>query len=349
MLRVAYDVTAVTDSPFGGVAQVSINTLDQARKHPDIEPVAYYRSGALSGAPAGLEAARKHRPWHRFFSEPCDITHSLCHRTLGISARKHVYTVYDTWSLVSNPYQPPAFQAKVGRRLRREITTADVVVAISGATRASLIEMGLVDRQKCRVAHLGYTLPADVSAGGSPRLAALTKKKYVLFVGCLEVRKNLGHVIDAVKPLSGVELVIAGHPGYGYHDRVRPRLAELDRDRLHLVNVVTRDELAVLYRHAAATLLPSWEEGFGLPILEAMANGCPVITSNRSANAEIGAPAAILVEPENPAQSREAIEKLTEDAAYRESIVARGRERAAGFSWEKYFDQLVGIYRETLS
>ncbi|UCE24295.1 MAG: glycosyltransferase, partial [Candidatus Zixiibacteriota bacterium] len=100
--------------------------------------------------------------------------------------------------------------------------------------------------------------------------------------------------------------------------------------------------------NAVATLLPSWEEGFGLPIVEAMSNGCPIVTSNRSANAEVGGEGAILVNPENPDESREAIERLIEDQSFRNRMIEAGRRRASLFTWERYFDRLVDIYDRLL-
>jgi glycosyltransferase involved in cell wall biosynthesis len=351
MIQVAYDITALADSPHGGVAQVCYHTLLQAEKHPDINPVAFYRSGPADRLPKLKAPIKKLNPVWGSLSPRYDIAHSLCHRTLNVRAQKKVYLVHDIWSLYPNPYQSADFQKKVGRRLHRDILKADYVVTHSTTTRANLLSLDLIPAEKCDVVHLGWSPPTENSTGttGSAVIGQLIQRQYVLYVGCLEVRKNLGHVVDAVLPMESVHLVIAGQPGYGYQDRVRPKLESFPQERLHLLNVVGKNDLAALYGHAVALLLPSWEEGFGLPILEAMACNCPVITSNHSANAEIGGDGAILVDPENPAESNLSIERLIDDPEYRAEKIKRGRRRASHFTWEKYFDRLVKIYRRLLT
>ena len=105
---------------------------------------------------------------------------------------------------------------------------------------------------------------------------------------------------------------------------------------------------SALYRHALAALQPSWEEGFGLPILEAMGHGCPVITAGCSAPPEIVGEAGILVDPAKPAQSRQALERLLDDQFYRRRLIDAGRARASHFTWENYFATLSDAYQRLL-
>ena len=95
-------------------------------------------------------------------------------------------------------------------------------------------------------------------------------------------------------------------------------------------------------------MLPSWEEGFGLPILEAMVYGCPIITSNRSANAEIGGEGAILINPENHKESISAIEQLKDDAGFRNKKIQDGYRQAKKYSWKSYTDNLYQLYKSLL-
>jgi len=119
-------------------------------------------------------------------------------------------------------------------------------------------------------------------------------------------------------------------------------------DRLHMLNRISESDLDLLYRNAVATLQPSWEEGFGLPVLEAMIRGCPVVTSNCSATKEVAEAAAILVDPAEPSQSRAAIEHLMSDPVYRSELISRGRARSHEYTWDKYFEKLLGVYRQLL-
>lgn len=347
MIHVAYDITSYAVSPHGGIARVCYHTITQADRSPDVQATGYYRSGNISGLKLDKTLLRRSGPLTGLIGPRFDIAHSLCHRTLRVKAHKSVYMVHDVWSLSPNSYQSAAFQQKVGARQRDDILRADFVITISETTRKNLLTLNLIDPSKCRAVHLGYahgsspTQPAQ-----NPTVAPLLRKNYVLYVGCLENRKNLPHVIDAVLPIKSVDLVIAGQPGFGYKENIQPRLAGFPADRLHQLDIVETNDLNLLYQNAVATILPSWEEGFGLPILEAMANRCPVITSNRSANAEIAGDGAILVDPESPDESRRAIERLIEDADYRASIIDTGTVRSKSFTWEKYYARVVEIYKE---
>ncbi len=349
MIRIGYDVTALAYSAHGGIAQVCLHTLRQAGRNPDLDAHGYYRSGQPSDELISELSLRKMSLGDRWWGRSFDIVHGLCHRLPRLRGRRSVYTLHDVWSLYPNRYQSPSFQKKIGARMRRELTLVDSVVTDSETTRTNLLELDLVPPEKVAVAHLGVeTLPDNDDPPVPPALASLVATRYVLFVGRLEYRKNLGHVVDAVASLPVVNLVLVGQPGYGYEDHVRPHLSKFNSARLHLVGNLNSRQLAALYRGAVATLLPSWEEGFGLPILEAMSHGSPVITSNCSASAEVAAEAAVLVPPDDPAASRAAIQRLLDDPPFRTRLIQSGRARAASFTWERYFERLVTIYRQLL-
>ncbi len=348
MLTVAYELSALARSPYGGIAQACYYTAIQAASQSDISPLAIYRGGDAGNITAtGLTA----RPWSwhsKFTSSKVDILHALCHKMPSIRARRIVYTVHDAWSLYPNPYQGVEFQKRFGRRMKAEIDRSDFIVADSEATRARLLELGVVGEDSCRTVHLGVSAPDDIGTTDYRKLLDEVGPAYVLFVGRLEYRKNLKHIVEAVRPLTGINLVLVGEPGHGYEESVVPHLATFPNQRLRRYQHLSPGELTALYRNAVATLLPSWEEGFGLPILEAMAAGAPVITSDRSASAEIAGDAAILVSPENAHASETAIARLHEDHAFRARLIASGKSRAAQFTWKSYYDHLLEIYRSIL-
>lgn len=349
MIRIGYDVTALAHSAYGGIAQVCLHTLRQAGRNPDMDAHGYYRSGRPSEEVNRELSLKKMSLGDRWWGESFDIVHGLCHRLPRLRGRRSVYTLHDVWSLYPNRYQSPSFQKKIGARMRRELTLVDFVVTDSETTRTNLLELDLAPPEKVAAAHLGVeTPPENDDPPVPPALADLVATKYVLFVGRLEYRKNLGHVVDAVASLPGVNLVLVGQPGFGYEESVKEQLGRIDSARLHLFDQVNDHELSVLYRHAIATMLPSWEEGFGLPILEGMSHGSPVITSNCSAATEVAAEAAVLVPPDDPATSRAAVERLLEDPPFRDMLIHAGRVRAATFTWERYIERLVEIYQQVL-
>lgn len=350
MLTVAYDVSAYAQSPLGGIAQVCHNTLRGADKDNRIKATAFYRrKGSSPDLGVGEIPFKRVTPVSHWSLTKFDVKHSLCHRSFPIRADRYVYTVHDIWSLTPNRFQGEQFQRKAGARMRREIAAADLIVTSSEYTRTSLIETGLVQADKCRNVYFGTNDYWEGSDDISPELIdQIMANAYVFFVGCFEIRKNIAHVLDAVKAITNMNLVLVGLPGFGYDEEIRSKVLAFPQERLHLLGGVGRKNLARLYKNAVATLLPSWEEGFGLPILEAMAMSCPMITSNRSANAEIAGEGAVLVDPSNPIQSREAIERLHDDKQFRIQMIEAGLKRARQFSWRKYSDELIEIYHSLI-
>jgi len=284
----------------------------------------------------------------RFKNKNFNITHSLCHRTLPVKADCHIYTVHDVWSLKKNRYQSELFSAKIGKRMIAELQKADHIVTISQATLSNLLAFDIVDPEKCSSVPLGVESLTKKKNLKNQAIAPLLKEKYILYVGCLEVRKNISHIIEAVLPFSDMHLVITGSPGFGYNETIKPLLGKFLQERLHVLHQVEVSDLSHLYESAFATILPSWEEGFGLPILEAMTHGCPMITSNRSANAEIGGEGAILVNPENPQESIRAIGQLRDDAEFRKKKIQDGYIQAKKYSWTGYTENLYQLYNSLL-
>ncbi len=349
-MKIAYEVTALAQSPYGGIAQVCYHTLQQAARHPEITPTALFRHGDPSNLSIGKAdniVAWVAWSWlDRFRRADFDIVHALCHRLPTIKGKQIVFSLHDAWSLAPNPYQSPGFQKQVGRRLRNQLLQADAIVCGSHSARDDLLGYDLVDPSRCHVAMDGVSPPDYLSSVPSTRPRSFAgRKPFVLFVGRLEVRKNLPHVIEAVLPLEQFDLVLVGEPGYGHESIANDHLSRIPDHRLHVLSQLTPGELDWLYRQAIATLLPSFEEGFGLPILEAMIRGCPVITSNCSASAEVGGYSAVLVDPHEPSQSTTAILHLNDDDKYRADMIDRGLSRASEFGWDRYFESLLETYR----
>lgn len=216
------------------------------------------------------------------------------------------------------------------RRARR-------VVTISQSAADDIARLLPSARGRIDVAYPGPgttpTLPSPASEGQSG--------KYVLMVGTLEPRKNYPRAIEAFATFrnhgfADWRLIIAGGPGWGSHD-VK---AEIDRlglgDVVSVLGHVSGATLSALYRDAGALFYPSLYEGFGFPILEAMASGCPVVTSNRSSMAEVGDGAVQLVDPLDPQSMVAGLTAVVGDPARRAELVAKGRGRARDFSWERF-------------
>jgi glycosyltransferase involved in cell wall biosynthesis len=201
------------------------------------------------------------------------------------------------------------------------------VITISEFTKGEVMELLDVPEERIRVIPL-----ASRDEFGPEGSAA--EGDYVLAVGTLEPRKNLARLAEAANR-AGLELRVVGARGWGG--------VQADGAGVRWLGHVPDAELAELYRGALCVAYPSVYEGFGLPVLEAMACGAPVVTSRGSATEEVADGAAVLVDPSDP----EAIAAgLAEAISRRDELARLGRERAARFSWERVADETVAVYEE---
>jgi glycosyltransferase involved in cell wall biosynthesis len=209
----------------------------------------------------------------------------------------------------------------------RVARAARLVIAVSEQTRRDVVELLGVPDERVRV------IPNGVSDVFSPDGPA-EDGDYVLAVGTLEPRKNLARLADATRRL-GVELRVAGAAGWGD--------VALPQNGVRLLGRVSDEELARLYRGARCLAYPSLAEGFGIPIVEAMASGTPVVTSRGRATEETAGGAAVLVDPLDVASIAAGIEEAT---SRRDELVRAGLERASGFTWAETARRTVDVYRE---
>jgi glycosyltransferase involved in cell wall biosynthesis len=234
-----------------------------------------------------------------------------------------VVTVHDL-AILRHPETFPGWHRAYGRvGLRSTVHAADAVVALSDFTKAEV--EGLLDVPASRI----RVVPNGVDALFSPA-GPVAEGDYVLAVATLEPRKNLARALEAARRAS-VELRVVGAEGWG--GVAVPGWA----------GFVSDEELARLYRGARCVVYPSLYEGFGLPIVEAMACGTPVVTSRGGATEETAGGAAVLVDPLDPASIAGGI---GEAARRRDELVPKGRERASAFTWARTADAVEALWRE---
>lgn len=173
-------------------------------------------------------------------------------------------------------------------------------------------------------------------------------KDFLLFVGAITRRKNIRRLLAAFREVSkarDVVLILAGRPGYGAAEELAP-IGELGlKDRVRLLGYVAEADLPALYSSAKLFLFPSLYEGFGIPVLEAMACGTPVVTSDCSSLPEVAGGAALLVDPSDIHAIAEAALRLLDDEPLRQDLAARGIERAKQFSWMRTARETLEIYK----
>jgi glycosyltransferase involved in cell wall biosynthesis len=209
----------------------------------------------------------------------------------------------------------------------RAVRAARRLIAISHFTKRELVELLEVEPERVRV--IGVPVGSGFSPEG-PREAG----DYVLAVGTLEPRKNLPRLIEAAGR-AGAEVRVVGAEGWG---RVSP-----DGAGVRWLGEVGDERLAALYRGARCLAYPSLYEGFGLPILEAMACGTPVVTSVGGATEEVADDAAVLVDPLDPGSIADGLEEADRR---RDELRSRGLERARAYSWDDVVAATVEVYRE---
>jgi len=237
------------------------------------------------------------------------------------------------------PWQQRAyFGAVLGRSLRN----AAAVLVPSEATRRDLLSCYRIAGLESKIAMVSEGVSPDVPPAPLP---VGLEAGFILAVGTVEPRKNYSRLLAAYRRLrlesvpvvvgAGAalpELVIAGRPGWAYGDTLQRIKAEPGVRYLGHVDDAT---LSALYQSASVLAFPSLYEGFGLPLLEAMAHGVPAVVGNAGALPELADGAAILVDPEDVASIADGLERLLADAALREKLGAEGRRRAADFTWER--------------
>jgi glycosyltransferase involved in cell wall biosynthesis len=260
---------------------------------------------------------------------------------------KLAVTVHDLIPLLF----PGAFRSWSGRQMQRHylssLRKADLILTDSECSKVDMVGTFKVPPERIVVAYLGCDSPQLKSGStGLPEKQQMCmrygiNRPYVLHVGRLEPRKNLDRLIQAYQLLRGRRkdldflLVLCGTKGPGAEDLLKllgdPEL----QTQVVWTGAVSDRDLALLYEGAVCCAMPSLYEGFGLPVLEAMASGVPVMSSDRSSLPEIGGDAALYFNPESVEEMSAALERLLTDSALRQQLRGRGLERAQRFSWKE--------------
>jgi glycosyltransferase involved in cell wall biosynthesis len=303
--------------------------------------------------------------WHRLrlplfaelFTGQVDLFHSPDFTLPPVWRARALVTVHDLSFLRVPECFPEGLlrylEAAVPRALRR----ADHVIADSYNTRRDLVELLGTPETKVSVIHCGVEPRFRPMTGETDdvTLAAVRRKydlpgRFVLGVGTIQPRKNYGRLVEAFSSLKaqgllrGWQLIIAGGRGWLY-ESLFERVETLGlRDEVRFLGFVDDADLPALYNLARVFAFPSLYEGFGIPPLEAMACGVPVVCSDASSLPEAVGDAALTVDPLDVAGLAEAIHRAIEDESLRASLVARGQTRAAAFTWSKAARKLLAVY-----
>ena len=270
----------------------------------------------------------------------------------------YVFTVHDLSPILQPEFYKPHLRRRLSYLIRRGIAGARVVLCISETTRAHVVEQFGVGAERLAVAYHGVDprfCPGDVTAARTRLEDAFgLRGRYVLFLGKIEARKNIARLLEAFAALRAdghrdLTLVLAGRRHWGMQD-IDQRIARLGLDGAVLETGYVPDTLVVdLYRAAEVMVFPSLWEGFGLPLIEAMACGTPVVTSNASCLPEIAGGAALEFDPLDVDAMAAALRRACSDDALRTALRERGHARARAFTWQATAAATVHAYQQALA
>ncbi len=293
-------------------------------------------------------------------AEKVDLMH-FCHFNAPIFYNgDYVVTIHDlTLSFFPGKKFNSIFRRLAYRLVLKRVTSkAKQIIAVSEHTKKDLEKIMGVSGDRIEVVYNGvnpeFAEPSDVKKADLMKRLGL-QKPYFLYTGVWRDHKNLVGLIQAFDQMNEdlgeqYNLVITGRHNPTYHeipDTVRSLQLEED---VHLVGMVSEDDLKALYQHALAYIFPSFYEGFGLPPLEAMQCGTPVVASNKSAIPEVcGEGNALFFDPYNVDDIREKMRMIATDASLRQRLVDRGFERVKFFSWDKMAESVLNIYNQMAS
>lgn len=268
-----------------------------------------------------------------------DLFHGLNQRLPNARLRHPVATFHDLFVLTGD-YSTPEFRQRFAEQARHASAQAEAIITVSEFTARQVHELLGVPRDRIHVVHHGIT------ARTAP---AAVREKVILHVGAIQRRKNVVRLIEAFETVDASwRLVLAGSNGYGAEEIHRRIDSSPARERIVRPGYLSSDDLAKWYECATVFAFPSLDEGFGMPVLEAMAAGVPVLTSNRSALPEVAGDAALLVDPEDPEALQTGLRNLTESEELRADLVQRGLERIRCFTWTEAVSATWKVYLSLL-
>ena len=326
-MNVAIDASPLIQTR-AGTARYLKALLRELRRREDVEV-----SSRTFGRADRLSTLARDVLWYPFAlgrRHDADVLHCPTYRgplrpELPLVVTVHDLAVFrhpDAFNRWTRTYSP--------RVVPHVLAAARRIIAVSEFTRRELIELLRIPEQKIHVVPNGVedTFTADGPAADG---------EYVLAVGTLEPRKNLPRLIEAARR-NHVELRVVGARGWGG--------VEVGGNGVRWLGEIDDAHLARLYRGALCVAYPSLYEGFGIPVLEAMACGVPVVTSRGTAMEEVADGAAVLVDPHDPGELAAGIERA---ASERDTLVSRGLERARSFRWDAVADATVAVYHEAVA
>jgi glycosyltransferase involved in cell wall biosynthesis len=303
------------------------------------------------------------RIWHylpisynALFDSNADIFHFFNYIVPPKIKGKVIVTVYDMVYKLYPETMTKRNYKRLDKELKRSVDRADKIITISENSKNEIIKFLNVDATKIEIVYPGIDRINYTKKYSNDEINKVKKKyklpsKYILYLGTLEPRKNIVRIIESYSKLKTqineqIYLVIAGKKGWMYEEIFKKvESLGLENDVI-FTGYVDEIDKHLLYKMSEVFVFPSLYEGFGMPVLEAMAAGVPVITSNTSALPEVVGDAGILINPNDVEELANAMKKVLEDKDLKQKLIKKGLTQSLKFSWEKSARKLLEIYKE---
>jgi len=294
-------------------------------------------------------------PLDTFFHTELDLTHSPIPLLLPTKGKK-IVTVYDLFFMDF----PSSVQAEVRKnftkRIENSLHRADGILVISKFVKDQILKRFFLNEDKIKVVYLG--VDPDFSNKPSVSLIETVRNKYrlpskfLLFIGAIEPRKNLVKLIEALGVIRDksydIPLVIVGKKGMDYQNLIS-KIEDIKlQSQVLFLNYLPEGDLKVLYRLTSCLVIPSLCEGFGLPLVEAMASECPLVISSAPALPEIALDAGLYFHPEDAEEMASQILTVLENEDERKNLIQKGTERVRDFSWAQTAENTLNFYKSVL-
>lgn len=331
----------------------------------EVDLIGYVGPGSLAnGVPAGwiggggirwVEAGRWTLPWRGRWDR-LDLFHGPNFKMRTTGRFGGVVTVHDLWLDRHPHYSPKLFgQGASSARTRRTVWRAKKVMTVSAFSAGDIADRYSLPRERIAVVPNGVSeefrpLRDTAAFGELRRRIGLPDAPFILFVGGADPRKNHRVLVRAfaqrIGQLNEYRVVLVGDAVHRFGSLAETIAQCGVEGRVVCPGRLPVEDIVRLYSHADLFVFPSLYEGFGMPVLEAMACGVPVITSNRTALPEVAGDAAVLVNPEAPEELADAMVRVLHDSSLRAALREKGFQRARQFTWERAARQTLAVYRE---
>ncbi|HLG99159.1 MAG TPA: glycosyltransferase family 1 protein [Bryobacteraceae bacterium] len=342
-MKIALDATYSAGRNLTGLGVYSRAILEGlAAAHPESRFLWCYRPhrflrSFLDAAPQNC----RRRLLNSVHPPSANLFHSLNQRIDWKPRGPAVATFHDLF-VMTGDYSTPEFRARFTSQAAAAAERSDLIIAVSAFTGLQVQQLLKVEPGRIRVIHHGCI-------GIDNARTASEREPMILFVGALQRRKNVARLVDAFERIApGWKLVLAGSFGFGSDEILRRIQDSPCRDDIQTPGYVSSAQLDELYRRASIFAFPSLDEGFGMPVLDAMAHGIPTLVSNVSALPEVSGGAALLVDPTDTNSIAAGLAQLIGDPALRDTLIEKGFARALEFSWEKAVEKTWNVYKELL-